>query len=278
MNIYSETDYRVIISTIMDERKKINTSITYQSLADSIRIQKSYLSRVMNGRADFSTDQLFMVCKHLDLTKEDTDYILLLLEYERSLYPERREELLEEIEKIRDEKRDSKHGLKRVEEMKALEFDSSIFSDYYTNSDYALVHMMLAVERMRTNLHEIREALNLTENRFSEILNKLEKMELIENQDGEIVVIKKRLHLPKGSKLEVPHMLLMKQKSSQHLLGLEKTERTSFIATFTSNRKSFKKIQDRFNEFLKDVQTLSSEGKATGCYQFNFDLFPWNKD
>jgi len=277
MNVYSETDYRKIIATIVDERKKINSSLTYQSLADNIRIQKSYLSRVMNGGADFNSDQLYMACKSLDLSKEQTEYLSLLLEYERSIYPERRDELREEIEKIRDEKRDSKYGLKKVEEMKAIEFDSSIFSDYYMDSNIVLTHMMLLVDRMRKDLDEIRTVLNINENQFSDVLTKLEKMGLIENRDGKIEVIKRRLHLPKGSKLEFPHLILMKQRSSQHLLNLEKSERTSFVATFTSNPKAFKKIQERFNDFLKDVQTLSSEGKATGCYQFNFDLFPWNR-
>ena len=65
----------------------------FQSLAHAARIQKSYLSKVVTGRADLTTDQLYLICRHLDLDPEAARYLELLLERERSGVAERREEL-----------------------------------------------------------------------------------------------------------------------------------------------------------------------------------------
>ena len=114
---------------------------------------------------------------------------------------------------------------------------------------------------------------------LSEIILKLERMELISVYDGKIKVLKKNLHLPKGSKLEFPHQLIMRHRSIHHLTSIKKSKKTSFSATFSTNEKAFIKMQERFGIFLEEIQKISSsEGKSTGCYQFNFDLFPWTKN
>ena len=48
MNIYNELDYRDILKKTIEERKKIDSSITYQAMATYTRIQKAYLSQVIN--------------------------------------------------------------------------------------------------------------------------------------------------------------------------------------------------------------------------------------
>ena len=153
MNIFNESSYRKIISTFIEERKKINSSITYQALSESIRIQKSYLSKVINGRADFNSDQLFMASKFLDLNVEQTEYLQLLLEFEKSGYPERKGFLKNKIKDIQEEKRDAKNNIiKKVEQMDAVAFDSSLYGDYYMDSNIILTHILLTLVKFRENL------------------------------------------------------------------------------------------------------------------------------
>ena len=278
MNMFLESNYRQIISSFIDERKKINPAITYQALADAVRIQKSYLSKVMNGRADFNTDQLFMATRFLDFNKEQSEFLQLLLEYERSVYPERREVLKEEIEKIQEEKRDVKNALgKKIKEMGAGEYDASIYAEYYMEPSIQLVHVMLTIDHFRKNPSEIKEHLNIKEKRFSEILNKLSKMELIQIQDGEIDILERNLHLPKDSKLTFPNQVFLRQRGLERCRELEPSDRTMFMATFSSNPKAIKKLKEKFNEFIQEARELSSKGKSTDCYQLVFDLFPWTE-
>lgn len=276
MNIYTLTDYRKIFSKVMDERKALNSSLTYESLAESIRIQKSYLSKVINGRASFNSDQLFMAARYLDFDKDETEYILLLLEQERSTYPERRELLGIEIEKIRESKRDVKAALgDKVKQMDAGEFDTSIFGEYYMDPNILLTHMFLTISSYREDLESIKYELRLNEDKFSEILKKLEKMGLISISQGKVKMLLPSLHLPRESKLIFAHQLLMRHRSLHHAQNLEVTNRKLFSATFSSNPKAKILIEERFSEFIKDVQKISSKGKPTDCYQLNFDLFPW---
>ena len=59
-------------------------------MADHMRIQKPYISKVINNMADFSSDQLYMACDFLGFGEDEKNYMLLLLELERTTYTERK--------------------------------------------------------------------------------------------------------------------------------------------------------------------------------------------
>lgn len=276
MNIYSSDDYRAILSKVVDERKKLRIPITYAAMAENIRVQKPYVSKVLSGLADFNNDQLYMACQYLDFRPEEIQYMLKLLDYEKCWYPERKELLEEEIEEIRRQKRDTGKVIeKSVKQMDALEFDRSEFADYYLNPDIQLIHIHLCIEKYRDDPESIKYVLDIPDVRFENALLKLEKMGLIEIKDDKIKILVNSLHLPKDSVLLAPHQVMMKQKSLSHLNNLSADEKKLFSVTFSSNEKARAKIEEAFNEFIGKVRTISMEGAPDECYQLNFELFPW---
>ena len=52
--IYMSNDYRQIIRAWVEREKQAHTGMTYERLAGTARVPKSYLSRVMRGSADLS--------------------------------------------------------------------------------------------------------------------------------------------------------------------------------------------------------------------------------
>lgn len=277
MNIYEHNDYRHILRELLEKKKYLDKSFTFQAMAEFMRVQKPYLSKVINNRADFSTDQLYMACEYLGLDKEEKHYLNLLLEYERSTFDVRRDELLQEIEAIQDSKRDSKEVLgKNIRSMDADTFDSSDYVEYYLDPIILVVHMFLTIPRFQKNHDLICDELQISNNHLKDILTKLVEMNLIEINNGKVKVLVGSMHLPRESKIVGAHHQLLRQ------LGLFKKTRVplerkkSFSVTFSSNEKSRKKMEIEFNNFLEKVRELSMEGKKTDCYQLNFDLFPWS--
>lgn len=278
MNIYAFDSYREIISTIVEERKKIGKSVTYSALADAIRVQRPYVSKVLSGMADFNSDQLFMACKFLDLNEEHTNYLLLLLEYERSFYPERKEILENKIKLIKEEKRDTGTKLKErgIKEMDSTDFDKSDFADYYIDPDLMLIHIHLCLKKFADSPKNLISILGISENRLENALVKLQKIGLIELKHGKVNILLESVHLPRDSKLISPHQMLMRQRSIQRIQNLEVNNKKVFSVTFTSNEKARKKIEDAFNDFINQVRDISQQGKMSECYQLNFDFFPWS--
>lgn len=246
-------------------------------MANFTRIQKPYLSKVMNGRADFNSDQLYMSCKYLEISDEEINYLLLLLEYERCTYPERREQLLAKIQKTQDSKRDSKNSLiKDIQAMDAKGFDESIHIEYYLDPIILIVHMFLTIPRFKENIELIATELFLSPEHLNEILKKLVAMSIIEINNGKVNVLIRNKHLPRESKIVSAHQQMMKQYALYRMNRIGVEYKKAFTATFTSNEAARKKIEIEFNNFLTKVQELSKIGDPKDCYQLSFDLFPWS--
>lgn len=277
MNIYANNDYRKIINEVMSEKKFLDKSYTFQAMANFIRIQKPYLSKVMNSRADLNSDQLYMCCQYLKMSEEETGYSLLLLEYERCTYPERKKELIKNIEKIQDSKRDSKNVLiDSIKTMDAVDFDKSALVEYYLDPIIQIVHMFLTIPRFKKNLDSIADELFISRDHLNDILKKLVVMEIIEVNGDKINVVIRNMHLPRESKIVPTHQQMMKQYAIQRMNRVRFENKKAFAATFTSNEVSRKKIEIEFNNFLSKVQSIAGEGDPKDCYQLSFDLFPWS--
>lgn len=277
MNIYTSDDYRKILATTLEEKKFLDKKYTYQRMADHMRIQKPYISKVINNRADFSSDQLYMACDFLGIDGEERDYMLLLLEHERSLYPERRDKLKERIEEIQDKKRDSgEHISRKVKMMSGGEFDNSTYIEYYLDPIVLIVHIFLTIKRFRTNTDKICEELQISKQHLGEILTKLVKMGIIEVKGDKINILMSNLHLPKDSQIIFPHHQLINQLGLLRKNRLPSNKKKNFCVTFASDEKTRKKIEEEFNVFLDKVQRMAMGSTAKECYQLNFDLFPWS--
>lgn len=276
MDLYECEDYREALKGLVELQKSLGKSVTYSSLAMAMRVQKPYVSKVMSGMADFNSDQLFMACRYLGLGSEETDFLLLLLDFDRALYPERRELLEKRIEKIREEKRDTGKKLDSVKKMDGDEFDISIYADYYLEPDILLTHMMLTVEKFRKNLDLLRECLQMREERLGDILVRLEKMKLIAVKNEKIEILVNSMHLPKDSRLVGAHQQLLRMHCQHRLAQLNRDQKKVFAVTFTSTKKNRGKIEEAFNRFIGEVRGIATKGKAEEVYQLNFDLFSWS--
>lgn len=277
MNIYASNDYREIINEVMSEKKFLDKSFTFQAMANFLRIQKPYLSKVMNNRADLNSDQLYMCCKFLEMNAEEIDFIILLLEFERCTYPERKKELAKNIARIQDSKRDSKNVLiKNITTMSAIDFDQSELIEYYLEPTVQIVHMFLTIPRFKKNINDIATELSLPKDHFNEILQKLVNMKIIEIHNDKVNVVIQDMHLPRESKILVAHQQMLKQYAIQRMSRVKVENKKAFAVTFCSDEASRKKIEIEFNIFLSKVRNIAGEGEAKECYQMNFDLFPWS--
>src|SRR5262245_46889647 len=98
MQLYSFQSYKLFLQSHLKARQALDAKFSFSWLADQAGVQRSYMSRVMKGQANLSSDQLYAAARALKLPPEERDYLLPLLEIDRCAVPERRQEL----EKTRD--------------------------------------------------------------------------------------------------------------------------------------------------------------------------------
>ena len=82
------------------EVKKARPGWTLQKFAEKSGIQPPYLTNVLKERAHLNPDQLFSLTQTIGFSADETDYCLLLLDWEKSAQAARKALLKEKIEKI----------------------------------------------------------------------------------------------------------------------------------------------------------------------------------
>lgn len=273
MNVYKHLNYKDFLKlALLEKRKRVNASFTYSRMAAACRIQKTYLSRVLNSdTAHLSEDQLYQAGRYLGLTKEENKYLQLLRTYQKSDVATFKSELKIEIDKIREmnERSESHLNVETLEQ-------STDFSAYYLDPNVMLIHIFLAVDRFRSDLKSLATKLNLSDEYLAQILSSLEQMKLIKLTDNGYILLKEDTHLPADSQLYLPYRFMQRIKSLERIQRLNQEKTYNFSAVFSADEDTRKSIKNKFLELLEFAGKTANAAKNEEVYQMNFDLFDWS--
>jgi hypothetical protein len=275
MNIYTYNEYKALLKAILLEKKSSPTGrrYTFQNMANTCRVQKTYLSKVLNVSGDLSADQLYLACEYLGFSTEQIDYMFLLYEENRCQLSKRKAELKERIVKIQKKYRQTDAHIKADVQQVTNEELSEYFLDPYLQ----LVHVFLTIDRFCQNPQLIRQELALTEAHFSLLLDKLVKMKFVVTKKDSYHVLKENMHLPNSSHLVSSYKVMLRLQAMEQISRLPKNHSYNFSVIFSTDKVTKDKIQNGFFDFLKKIEGLVHDSTPTDVYQLNFDLLPWSR-
>ena len=271
--IYQDSDYKAILKNTLESRKKIDKRFNFQKLAQAMRIQKSYLSKVMGGYAELNSDQLHLACEYLNFSNKETEYLQLLLEQSRSSLKTRKDQFQKRIIQIQAEYQETKAHLSA----KTITTQTEGIEDYYLDPLIQIVHVSLSISRYRKNPLLLAQDLEVPAFRVLDSVHKLEKMGIIEKKGETWAVLHSEIHLPRESSYYASWRNQIRLMTLQRLQNLTSDETTSFSVVFTSHEPTRKQIQNKFLDFLKEIEALVKDSPDENTYQLNFDLFHWAK-
>lgn len=274
VSLFLHTDYRAFLKSAIEQRKT-HRKLTLRDLAQSAGIQPTYLTNVLMNRANLNQDQLYALGEALDLTKEERDFSALLLEMDRASNPNRKKEILQQIEKIQ------KGSLKTAKHLPSREVEAGGIEEqeYYLEATTSLVHVFLRVPKYAKNPKLIGEELKLSPSKLQQTLKLLEKNGFIrwDAKHSRYSVEKHTRHLSAESPLCFPHQLLMRLSSLQRIQILPTEDRNTISITYFANKEVRREIHSEFLSFLKKADKLVADSKDDNeVFQMNFDLFPWS--
>ena len=271
MSIFRENCYKKALKKRLLEKKKQLPSVTFQRLAQACKIQKTYHSRVFNGKAHLSEDQLFLSTEYLGLTRQETEYVFLLYQWQRSEVEVRRSMLWKEIEKLQTRQSSASSQVAGVQVQESL----PSASEYYLDPTALIVHMLIGTVRLNDPANIMRH-LNLSRERMMEVLGLLESLELIRLKNGRYEIAKSIVNLSPDSKLRRPYRTLIRSKGLERMQQLTSSQVYDYAVVFAADAKTKEKIQEEFLEFLKKAQQLVKKAPPEDVFQMNFDLIPWS--
>lgn len=272
MSVFKHLNYRKAVEEIVEIRKKMPGKYTLRKLADSSGLQASFLTNVLKGRFDFNADQLFAVAVELDLTNVEREYLLLLLEYERSVHKPRREELKNKIDELRKENQKSEKHLS----VKVVDAASIDQSQYYLDPFAQLTLIYLNLKDYSRQPEKLGSVLGISQSHLGEILKLLVKIGYVQIENKNYRVIARNTHLPKQNPLSGPHLTMMRLKTIDQLQRLSPEQTYSHSVTFTGNEETKAQLSDAYLNFLKKAEAIVKPAPSEKAFQMNFDLFPWD--
>ncbi len=267
MNTISQDNYREIIRKTLADRRRTSPRLTQSYFAERAGIQRTYLSHVLAGRADFNSDQLFSMCEALGLSRTQYEELNLMLEIERCSVSARKQQLLQRLQQLRDD------ALRSENFLSASTSKAAISEQYYRDPFMPVVHMMLLIDGFRSHPPKIAESLGLPPRRLAEILNGLREIGIISGSEHKLDVKVPNLHLPETHPLSRVHATEMRQLAIHRRMVSDDPRELYFTASLTADVKTLAKIKSTLLSCIGTISSDVASAPSNEVAQLNIDLF-----
>lgn len=264
--IYRYDDYRKFLREAVDERKE-SGSLNFSRLADAISVQRSYLSNVLNGRGNLNSDQLFLLGEQLYLSRDQSDFLLLLLEIERCQIPARKALLEKQKEAIRKKHHRTEQALNRA---KIVTPDEG-FAEYYSNPVCPILHMALTIGRF--DPFQLKDTLNVSKEAVVHALGVLERLGLVKFEKGRYHVTSQKLHLSENSSMARLYATTFRLKAIEYQQKRDNKADYFFTSSFSATPRIREEAQEKLVALIKWLSDEVEDCKPENIYHINFDLF-----
>ena len=265
MNIYEYDDYRKFLRLYIAKLPKKGRG-EINRLAQFSNVHPSLISQMLNGLKDLSIEQAQLVCEYLDLTNQETEYFLTLVQFQRAGTAKLRNYFKQKLISIKDQSLEISRRVKQDREL--TEEEKSIF---YSHWLYAAIWLLTSLPKGQS-LDDVSGHFEISRERATEILHFLADTHLCVIESGRYKMGPQSIHLPRSS------VHLTKHHTNWRLRAIEASdniaqEELMYTAPLSVSKSDFAKIRKRLADVIKEItdQAIGSEAEAIAC--FNMDFF-----
>ena len=276
-NIFLHTDYRNAIRQKLAELKhSIGSAYTTQALADECMIQRSYLSKVLNGSTHLNEDQLFSAIQYLKFSQAEMLYLETLHQWQRASNKKRKEQLQNKLNTLQA------NALKADVHLTTRKLDSNnedlFYLKYYLNPQVQLSHVFLSIEFYQKNPEKVRKMLQLSKDEWSKILATLFELNLVRKEDEKLIAEQIQIFLSSESPVFPVYHHLVKTFSLPQIQKIPAQDKNALSVMFTCGPETWNRIRARLVEMTKEIEQLViNDQNPENVYQLSLDLFPWSR-
>lgn len=245
-NVFEYEDYRKLLQDWI----KIHASSVYgikKIIAEKIDCQPSYLTLVLKGERSFSIDQVIGLCEFLELTSEESDYLILLAEKGKAASVKSKNFLTQKIKRIKEKNLNPRRQV-------AIDFEIAEAAQaiYYSDPIYAIVHMAITIPAFQ-NIEALAQKFQLSRVKVIQALEFLERYGLVAKRSGLYQPTKKEIFLDKNSIFFKMNHHLWRLKVIEEMKK-PSDEGLHFSMVFTLSKQDHQVLK---NQLLKTIQEMA---------------------
>lgn len=264
-SIYEYLDYKAYIIDLINNAPDGSRG-KRKLLAEFIGCQVSYITGVLKDEAHFSSEQAEAACRFFGLSKNETEYLILLVQLSRSGTHKLKDFYKELIKQKQNEYSKLKSRLQISKKLKTKQE-----TQYYQSWVYSAVYTLVSIPHLNTR-DAIAKKLNEPIEKINKVLNFLVDAELLikENQ-AYIYNEKKNLHLDKGSPLIVNHHTNWRLRTIKEF-DQQASDSLHYSSALTLSKKDYIKVKEIFTKSLSSAVDVIKDSKeeelAVLCMDF----------
>lgn len=264
MDSFKYNDYRDLVSDAL--KAKFGHGARAR-LATALQTHPGYISQVLSkSKIHFSAENLMKVSAFLELAGPEEEFLMALLQRERSGSVELEQFWRQRIEALRRQ-------YQKVERQvtPSRELSDAAKAIYYSHWSYSAIHLIVSIHGF-SSPEEVAQRLRISADLAAKVLAFLTENGLVSMNGGLYEIGKTRIHLKADSPLVRTHHHNFRTKA---LMALEEDSEFNlhYSAVLTLSKKDAMKIRSMLLEFLKDAEVVLGPSKNEDIVGLNLDLF-----
>lgn len=264
-DIFMYKEYRSYLNDILLKRAKIEKGQKLK-LANSIRCNPAYLTRILDGRTDLSLEQSQSVNEFLSHTNIESRFFLNLVLMERSATRALKAYFLEELNKIKKERLILKNRIQPNRELS--ETDQA---RYYSSWHFAAIHMAVSIGNLRSK-EQLAQALKLPAESINEAIEFLLNIGVLKQSENKYSIGETHIFLSKGSPFITKHHTNWRIKAIQ-ALDYKLEENFHYSGVITCSINDLPTIKEVLIRAVKEIREIVKDSPEESLCAYTLDLF-----
>ncbi len=241
-------------------------------LAEALDTHNTTLSQILNANKNLSLEQGLKLSTYLSLNEKETEYLFLLISYERSHSNDLKKYLLKKINIISTEEF-SKINFR--DKPSSASDDFKMRSVFYSSWDFAGVRVLTAINGGQS-LEEISQLLSVPKFRIKEILEFLTAEGLCIYEKGRYFPGPMHTHLSAKSSLINTHRLGWRAKAIEKI-GYISDQELMFSSPMSLSTDDFNEIKASIGRLIERTVKKARVSNAEVGACLNIDWFTFSK-
>ncbi len=265
VNVIEYSDYRVLLKDLMTLHPKGGHG-SQTRLAEEIGCQQAYLSRVISGKADLSTDQVVQICDYFFLDSIETDFFLFLCLSNRSSNPKLKAYYEKKKGEIRLKKQKVSERIKPFDHLEENEI-----AEYYSDWTYSAVHMLTLIEEYKT-VPSIAKKLKINEQKVRQVVEFLIGIGVLEKEKNKFSNCRPFLHLSADSTFISQHHKNWRMNTISSIGISPGLEDLHYSSVISCSKGDSSKIKEIFIEAIKNARELVKKSRDEDLFYYGVDF------
>lgn len=267
MSVYEAENYRQFMDSLIRPKAK-RTWGAVKRLATVLKCHSTYVSQIINGKADLSTEQALGFCRFFQLDQEATHHFVDLLSRDKAGNLETRDYFQSKIEKRLAD---------RLNLKKRMNINESLSSEqeakYYRGWLPQAVHMCCQLPEGRT-AKSIAARLTVPEHAVASILKDLESIGLIEADGSTYKCLKDSVYLGKDSPTISRFHVNWRLKTVSEMTTTAKLPGTHYSSVLSMSRVGAKQLRELVLRHVEESRALIISSPSEEIYSYCLDFYP----